>query len=503
MTLTLSFAARSDVGLVRSVNQDSGYAGPHLLAVADGMGGAAAGDVASAVAISHLAPLDTLDLDAVDPDAVGPQDPAGPDVFALLRGAVAAAHTELRERAAQDPSLRGMGTTVIAALRRGNLLSMVHIGDSRAYLARDGAVSQLTADHTYVQHLVDLGELTPQEAAEHPQRSMLLRVLGDHDLGVELDESVRELAAGDRFLLCSDGVSSYVSARAIARTLLAAPDAATCADTLVMLALKAGGPDNITAIVADVVPQDPEGEAAPSQLVGAAAQGTIPPPGATTDLLPPDEEPTDTALEPVPDDDAAPGVANAAAPSSEIASSTDQTGSQAADASGTLEASHALPPTGKRRRRGAWAAVLTALLLLVVAGGAWAGYAWTQTRHFVAGSGDYVAVYQGIPTTIGPVTLSRPVETTDLRLDALPTYARARLVDGIAPDDGSLEGARGIVESLRAQVEPSEATTAPAPDATSSPSPTPAAQPTPTASATPTQASPSPSGISTGSGTTP
>lgn len=492
MTLTLSFAARSDVGLVRSVNQDSGYAGPHLLAVADGMGGAAAGDVASAVAISHLAPLDTLDLAAVDPDAVGPQDPAGPDVFALLRDAVAAAHIELRERAAQDPSLRGMGTTVIAALRRGNLLSMVHIGDSRAYLARDGAVSQLTADHTYVQHLVDLGELTPQEAAEHPQRSMLLRVLGDHDLGVELDESVRELAAGDRFLLCSDGVSSYVSARAIARTLLAAPDAATCADTLVMLALKAGGPDNITAIVGDVVPQDPEGEAAPSQLVGAAAQGTIRPPGATTDLLPQDEEPTDTALEPVPDDDDA-----AAAPSPETAPSTDHAGSQAADTPGTLEASHALPPTGKRRRRGAWVAVLTALLLLVVAGGAWAGYAWTQTRHFVAGSGDYVAVYQGIPTTIGPVTLSRPVETTDLRLDALPTYARARLVDGIAPDDGSLEGARGIVENLRAQVEPSEATTAPAPDATSSPSPT------PTASATPTPASPSPSGISTGSGTTP
>ncbi|WP_313558495.1 PP2C family protein-serine/threonine phosphatase, partial [Miniimonas arenae] len=261
MTLAFSYAARSDVGLLRTVNQDSGYAGPHLLVLADGMGGPAGGDVASSVAIAHLAPLDG-------------ESHAG-DALALLRSAVADAHAELRARAAEDTELAGLGTTLIAALRTGKRLAMVHIGDSRAYLVRDGQVSRLTADHTYVQHLVDIGQLTEAEAENHPHRSVILRVLGDHDFGVELDESVRELAVGDRFLLCSDGVSSFVSADTVNEALLYEDDPAACAERLVDLALRAGGPDNITAVVADVVELDdvPDG-AAPSttpQVVGAAA----------------------------------------------------------------------------------------------------------------------------------------------------------------------------------------------------------------------------------------
>ena len=448
MTLTFSYAARSDVGLLRNVNQDSGYAGPHLLVLADGMGGPAGGDVASSLAIAHLAPLDG--------------DSHGGDMLALIREAVAQAHTELRERAQTDPELAGLGTTLIAALRSGKRLALAHIGDSRAYLVRDGVVSRLTVDHTYVQHLVDLGQLTEEEAESHSHRSVILRVLGDHDFGVELDESLRELSAGDRFLLCSDGVSSYVSAETIAQTLIEITDPGECADKLVDYALRAGGPDNITAVVADVVELDdlPDG-AAPStvpQVVGAAAdhwkqptRSSDSPAARAAALTPP--KPEDLAAQ--------------------------------AERSADEEEAELDRRTRSRRRRWAWALSLTAVLLLL-AGAGWAGYRWTQTQYYVAPSGDYVAIYQGIPQSIGPVKLGQPYRTTNILVDDLPDFAQDRLANSITPGDGSLEGAEGIVESLREQV--------PAPTPTPSPSgtasPVPGATPDPSSSTAPSPTTP-------------
>jgi len=188
VTVALRYAARSDVGLVRANNQDSAYAGPHLLAIADGMGGHAGGDVASSVTIAELAPLDE--------EAHGPDD-----ALAELEAALVEAKAEIVRRTRADPTLSGMGTTVTAILRTENKLAMVHLGDSRGYLLRDGELTQITTDHTFVQHLVDTGRITPEEAIHHPQRSVVMRVLGDFDLDLTPDLSVREARVGDRWLL--------------------------------------------------------------------------------------------------------------------------------------------------------------------------------------------------------------------------------------------------------------------------------------------------------------
>ena len=195
MTLALRFAARSHTGLLRTRNEDSVYAGPRLLAVADGMGGHAAGEVASAVAIAALAPLD--------------EDAPGTDLMSALREAAEAANGHLFEMVAADADLQGMGTTLVAVLFAGSRLALLHVGDSRAYLLRDGELSQITHDHTLVQTLVDEGRISQEEAASHPQRSMITRAL-DGRVGLELDLSVREVRPGDRYLLCSDGLTGPV-----------------------------------------------------------------------------------------------------------------------------------------------------------------------------------------------------------------------------------------------------------------------------------------------------
>ena len=257
MTISLRFAARSDVGLVRQSNQDSGYAGPHLCLLCDGMGGPAGGDIASAVAIEHLMPLDA------DSHQAG-------ELLGLMRDAVQAAHTELVTLSSQDPDLAGLGTTCIGVMRSGNKLAMVHVGDSRAYMLRDGTLTQVTTDHTFVEYLVETGRLTRDQARQHPQRSVLLRVLGDTEGEVQLDESIREAVPGDRWLLCSDGLSGPVTAETIGEVLAGVADPGQAADQLVDLALRAGGPDNVTAVVFDVVKDDPEPQTVP-QVVGSAA----------------------------------------------------------------------------------------------------------------------------------------------------------------------------------------------------------------------------------------
>lgn len=276
--ISLHYAARSDVGLVRSSNQDSGYAGPHLCVLCDGMGGPAGGDIASAVAVSHLAPLDN--------DTHGAED-----LLALLRGAVADTHAELAALSAADPALSGLGTTCIAVMRSGNKLAMVHVGDSRAYQLRDGNLEQVTRDHTFVEYLVETGRLTREEASHHPQRSVLLRVLGDAQGDVMLDESIREAKVGDRWLLCSDGLSGLVSKETIESILNKVEDPGEAAEELIALARKAGGPDNITAVIFDIV--DSTTVQTEPQVVGSAASETVVQP--RTVASPPAPEPDSPA----------------------------------------------------------------------------------------------------------------------------------------------------------------------------------------------------------------
>ncbi|GAA5105840.1 PP2C family protein-serine/threonine phosphatase [Haloechinothrix salitolerans] len=251
MTLVLRYAARSDRGLVRSNNQDAVYAGPRLLALADGMGGHAAGEVASKVVIAALAPLD--------------DDEPGDDLLSQLRESVIGGNNAIAELVENEPELEGMGTTLTAILFSGSTLGLVHIGDSRAYLLRGGQLTQITHDDTFVQKLQDEGRITEEEADSHPQRSLLLKALTGHE--VEPSLTIREARAGDRYLLCSDGLSGMVSRQTLEEA-IKITDAQECADRMIELALKGGGTDNVTVIVADVVDVD-YGDDAP--IIGGAA----------------------------------------------------------------------------------------------------------------------------------------------------------------------------------------------------------------------------------------
>ncbi len=239
MTLVLRYAARSDRGLVRANNEDSVYAGARLLALADGMGGHAAGEVASQLVIAALAHLD--------------DDEPGGDLLSKLDSAVREGNSAIAAHVEADPELEGMGTTLTAILFAGNRLGLVHIGDSRGYLLRDGELVQITKDDTFVQTLVDEGRITAEEAHSHPQRSLIMRALTGHE--VEPTLIMREARAGDRYLLCSDGLSDPVSHETILEA-LQIPDVAESADRLIELALRGGGPDNVTVVVADVVDYD-------------------------------------------------------------------------------------------------------------------------------------------------------------------------------------------------------------------------------------------------------
>ncbi|RFU39223.1 Stp1/IreP family PP2C-type Ser/Thr phosphatase, partial [Actinomadura logoneensis] len=262
MTLGIRYSARSDVGMLREGNEDSGYAGAHLLAVADGMGGHVGGEIASAAAISEIRKLDKA-MPATE-------------LLAALERTVKSANENLHRIVESDPALQGMGTTLTAMLWAGSQIALVHIGDSRAYLLRDGSLFQITHDHTLVQSLVDEGRISPDEAASHPQRSLLLRAM-DGRGEIDPDLSLREARAGDRYLLCSDGLSTVVTAETIFQVLTEADEPDQAVRQLIDLANRGGGPDNITCVCADVVELgDQPPQPGPGRAVGAAANAAPP-----------------------------------------------------------------------------------------------------------------------------------------------------------------------------------------------------------------------------------
>ena len=236
--LGIRFAAQSDIGLVRARNEDRAYAGTRVLAVADGLGGHAGGERASAAAIDALAALE---------GNAGTAEP-----LVALADAVQRAGADIRALAESDPALEGLGTTLTALLWCGSQVALAHIGDSRAYLLRDGGLFRLTEDHTYVQSLVAEGQISADEAAAHPQRQLLVRAL-DAATDPQADLSLHAVRAGDRYLLCTDGLHAVVAEEDIRAVLTADADPAQAASDLVGLANAAGGPDNVACAVADVV----------------------------------------------------------------------------------------------------------------------------------------------------------------------------------------------------------------------------------------------------------
>jgi PPM family protein phosphatase len=256
--LGLRYAIGSDAGTTGRPNQDSVYAGPRLLVVADGMGGHAHGEVASAVTIGVLAELDTRRPTA--------------DPLVSLADTVARALRRLTDLAARDPDLTGMGSTLTALLFDGTQFGVAHVGDSRAYLVRDDTLSQLTRDHTLVQSLVDDGRITADEATAHPRRSMLMRALQAGGTA-EPDLSVVPAIRGDRYLLCSDGVTCVVGPDAIHAAMTTIPEPADVVTHLIDEAKRLHSPDNISCVIADVVESGPSRDT----LIGGAAS-TIPRP---------------------------------------------------------------------------------------------------------------------------------------------------------------------------------------------------------------------------------
>lgn len=399
MALSLKIASHSETGLVRKNNQDSGYASPQLLVVADGMGGAAAGDLASAVAIDTIRRID--------------KPIAGEEMLEVLSGAIHKANDRIADLVETDLSLDGMGTTVTGALFDGTQIGLAHIGDSRAYLFRDGQLQQLTHDHSWVQSLVDEGKIDSGEAAVHPHRSLLLKVLNGQPAN-DPDLMMLPVSAGDRLLFCSDGLSGLVEDRVI-EGLLQTPDPQEALDCLVQEARSEGGIDNITVIVADVVEGADPVTTLPVVL-GAAAERAIPLPSTKVR----DDENEDTIISELP-----------------IAAGT---GAAEPDDESRY---NPLPPHRRRSVRPLAALVAAVLIAVAALGGA---YAWTRTQYFVGVSSEQVAIFRGLSDSLPGIKLSSVYEIQPLRVVDLPQYYQEKVRANI--DVSSLSSARQTVGEL-------------------------------------------------------
>ncbi len=446
MTLVLRYAVRSDVGLLREGNEDSAYAGPRLLAVADGMGGHAAGEVASSLTIASMAKLDS--------------EPPGGDMLAELSSAVAAANTRLQEMIIANPAVEGMGTTLTALFWSDGHAAVCHIGDSRGYLLRGGELYQITHDHTLVQSLVDEGRISADDVSTHPQRSLLLRALDGRSVA-EPDLSVHDAQVGDRYLLCSDGLSGVVSDETLRETLATIDDPEAVTRQLIELALHGGGPDNITCIVADVVDTATSRLPATGTPVMAGAAASVSDPRLSTDGTGP-VSPfgiVDDHLEHYGGSHDGSGRSSTTSPQPMVA--VDEMDPAAmplavATENGTdprlagARRSHRAQPKRIRRR---WPIVTTSLVVLVavILGGGYIAWRWSQDQYYVgADSKGEVVIYRGVNQRIAGISLSKPYQLTGIELAQVPApYQQTVKATDAA---SSLGNAQAIVANVRTQV---------------------------------------------------
>lgn len=403
-------AAVSHVGRVRSNNQDSGYAGRRLFLVADGMGGHAGGDIASAIATRRISEADADYANA-------------PEAAAALEGALVAANRELAETVSEHSELTGMGTTVSAMLLEEDRVVIAHIGDSRIYLFRSGELSQITIDHTFVQRLVDAGRITAEEAMVHPRRSVLMRVLGDVESSPEIDSMVLDTRPGDRWMLCSDGLSGVVSFDELHELLASDAGAKQVADRLVKASLDGGAPDNVTVVVIDV--GDPPAPETPPLVVGSAAAplafGAAAEPVRARGIRLPTLRPhpvQETHFEP--------------------------------DSEDYFDELIEEDARRRRRRRWVWSFWIVLLIAAIVTTFV-LGYQWTQTRYYVGEYNGRVAIYQGIQQDLGPISLHELHTETTIDVADLRTYDQQRVQQTISAS--SFSEAYRIVQRLEGSVD--------------------------------------------------
>ncbi|MGY2744461.1 PP2C family protein-serine/threonine phosphatase [Arthrobacter sp. UYCu723] len=542
-SLIMRYAARSDVGRVRAKNDDSAYAGRHLAVVADGMGGHAGGDVASAATV-----LDMIHLD---------HDSYEGDAGTVLADEIQTANSLLSELVHINPKLAGMGTTVTALLLAEGKLHFAHIGDSRAYRLRKGEFEQVSVDHTFVQRLIDEGRLRPEEAETHPHKNVLMRVLGDVDASPELDLATLDVQPGERWLLCSDGLN-YVAGHVVERTVRETKDLRECAERLIDLTLEAGSPDNVTVVMVDIAQQTPDDvrtaavEIVPTPIAAAAVAATVAAaagphsgstygaaglagsqqkddPGKSGDSAtsPGDEKPALPARDGAAGVPAAGGsgaapdkkepeattdphlgehlsaevlreelstrpheLVGAAATAAESGSIPSIAGRTVARRAATVlthkseqarEDGEEYKPVARPRR---WLTIsIAAAIVAVLTIGLWLGYAWTQTRYYIGEHDQHVAIFNGVSQRLGPIQLSTLETVTEIRMSDLPEFSQQRVRQTVPARD--LYDAQRIVKNLErtGTTAPADECLTPSPPAAAS-----AAAPTPS----PAPATPSP-----------
>ena len=412
---SIRWAAHSEVGRVRKNNQDAAYASPTMLLVCDGMGGAAAGDLASAVAATEAKRTDRR---LSDPD----------DMLAAIAGIINRANLKISDLVEEDASIDGMGTTFCGAMFNGEQFAVGHIGDSRGYLLHDGELTQFTHDHSWVQSLIDEGRLTPEQAATHPHRSLILKVLNGQE-GFDPDLALLDVAEGDRLLFCSDGLSGLVDDATI-RDVLASHDVDDACTELARLANEHGG--------------------RPGELFGSATEVEVPKIGA---LAAKSGKPS--------------GYPSAPKPAPE-AEATEQTPDESAR--------YAPKDSGRR-----WVGLLSVCMAvaLVIGVGAWGLERFVSSRYYIAPAAGTVAIYNGMPGSLLGMPLNTVAENTDVVVDDLPKFHRNAVNNTIAVQDldagrATAEQLRGLAERCRAvreqRLKPVDAVPSPSPSPTSAPS---------------------------------
>lgn len=452
----------SDVGTVRSNNQDSSFAGEHLMAICDGMGGHAGGDTASTIAIRSLA---HIERDDVNGDIQ--------TVSKMMETSVMAAHDAIVGKAKRERRLSGMGTTVTTVVLVSGYWVLAHIGDSRAYLLRDGKLTRMTHDHSYVQHLIDTGRISEAEAKNHPQRNVVMRVLGDFDIDPHPDIAIRKAHPTDRWLLCSDGLTGVLEDSTIEQVMADCTDQEECAQRLVSMALKAGSTDNVTAVIADAtLALDAQAFDLPNQtiLVGGAASASLEPiadivnaPVATAPMLREDStSPAQRAAALMQDSApaASPAAAQQSAKSRVVQPSTvrEESGDRMMPDTGEIpvvqksdghvsadpndpEVAKAIRHehieqrkiTRDKHRRSRIVTVLCIIVaLLALAGCGWGAYAWSQTQYYLGSSNGVITIYQGVNTNLFGLELSHEVKSTNITISSLPQSWQNQLEQGIA-----------------------------------------------------------------------
>ena len=403
-------AAISHVGRIRSENQDSGYAGTYLCFVADGMGGHAGGDVASAIVTRKAREADR-------------EYATAEEAAAALAQALRTGNDALQQAMVEHPELSGMGTTGSGIIRVGDRIGLAHIGDSRIYRYRVGALEQISTDHTFVQRLVDAGRITREEAEHHPRRNVVMRVLGNVETDPEIDTAVHETLPGDRWLVCSDGLSSYVDEERLRAILEQGLDTPSTVQRLVNEALSRCAPDNVTVVLCDI--DERRRSSIEPTTVGSAA--------APISYEAVEPERTSVSL-------------------GQLLLHPRQSRQQPAfehfepESEEFLQELLAEQRRMRRNRRISWS-VGAALAVIGIGILSVLFYTWTQDRYFVGvNEAGNVAIYQGIQQQIGPIVLATQVEETDIAVDDLTPFNRRSVEQTISAD--SLTDAEAVIERL-------------------------------------------------------